>query len=279
MRAMCQRTCKQLQALFPEIEIFMADVRRTTFVLIHGAWQGGWAWDTIVTRLQAAGHDAIAIDLPGSPFNPMPAAEVDLARYAEHVAGVIDSVPGPIIMVGHSSGGIAAEQVCELRPDRVALAIYLAAFLLPDGMSLIDFYAQNLEPWMKGAVTRVTLDATGELSSIDPVQAIDVFYHKADRAQAESAANRLTPHPEGGRRSKLHLSAGRFGTVPRVYIETTEDRSVHVPLQRKMQAMTPCLEVYSLDSDHAPQLSDPDGLVATMLAAVARHARAPEPAS
>jgi pimeloyl-ACP methyl ester carboxylesterase len=221
----------------------------------------------------------MAVDLPGSPFNPMPAAEVNLARYAEHVAGVIDAIRGPIIMVGHSSGGIAAEQACELRPGRVALAIYLAAFLLPDGMSLIEFYAQNLEPWMKGAVTRVKLDATGELSSIDPVQAVDVFYHKADRAHAEAAALRLTPHPEGGRRSKLQLSAERFGTVPRVYIETREDRSVHLPLQRKMQAMTPCLEVYSLDSDHAPQLSDPDGLVAMMLSAVARHARALEPAA
>ena len=182
-------------------------------------------------------------------------------------------------MVGHSSGGIAAEQACELRPERIALAIYLAAFLLPDGMSLIEFYDKNLEPWMKGAVTRVTLDASGELSSIDPVQAIDVFYHKADRAQAEAAALRLTPHPEGGRRSKLKLTDARFGSVPRVYIETVEDRSVHLPLQRKMQAMTPCLEVYSLDSDHAPQLSDPNGLVTVMLDAVARHARALEPAS
>jgi pimeloyl-ACP methyl ester carboxylesterase len=246
---------------------------RYTFILIHGAWQGAWAWDTIVPRLQAAGHDAIAIDLPGNSHNPLPAVEVNLARYAEHIAAVVDSVSGPIVMVGHSSGGIAAEQTCELRPERMALAIYLAAFLLPDGMSLVEFYAQNLEPWMKGAVTRVTLDETGELSMIDPVSAIDVFYHKADRALAETAARRLTPHPEGGRRSRVQLSSERFGTVPRVYIETQADRSVHLPLQRKMQAMTPCLAVYGMDSDHAPQLSDPDGLVALFLTAVAEHAR------
>jgi pimeloyl-ACP methyl ester carboxylesterase len=253
----------------------MVDTPRFTFILIHGAWQGGWAWDTVVPGLQAAGHDAIAVDLPGHPDNPMPASEVDLARYAGHVAGVIDSVRGPVVLVGHSSGGIAAEQACERRPERVALAIYLAAFLLPDGMSLIEFYARNLEPWMKGAVTRVTLDATGEWSSIDPVQAVDVFYHKADRAQAEAAASRLTPHPEGARRSRMQLTDARFGQVPRVYIETLEDRSVHLPLQRRMQEMTPCLDVYSLDSDHAPQLSDPNGLVALMLAAAADHARAP----
>jgi pimeloyl-ACP methyl ester carboxylesterase len=171
-------------------------------------------------------------------------------------------------------GGTATAQTCELRPERVALAIYLAAFLLPDGLSVMEFYARHLEPWMRGATTRVTHSADGLLSSIDPVAAVEVFYHQADRTVAEAAARRLTPQPEGGRRSVLHLSPDRFGTVPRVYIEATEDRSVHPPLQRRMQAMTPCLEVYSLPTDHAPQLSAPDALVTLLLEAAAKHARA-----
>ncbi len=126
---------------------------------------------------------------------------------------------------------------------------------------------------MVGAHKRVSYDATGVLSSIDPASAVEVFYHKADRTLAEQAARRLTPQPEGGRRSKLKLSAERFGGVPRVYIEAREDRSVHLPLQRKMQEMSPCRAVYGLDSDHAPQLSDPDGLVALFMIAAADHAR------
>jgi hypothetical protein len=160
-----------------------------------------------------------------------------------------------------------------LRPERIALAIFLAAFLLPDGMSVLQFYEMHLEPWMVGAHKRVSYDAAGLLSTIDPVAAIEVFYHKADRTQAEAAARRLTPQPEEGRRSRLKLSPDSFGTVPRVYIEAREDRSVHLPLQRKMQAMSPCRAVYGLDSDHAPQLSDPDALVALFMTAVAEHAR------
>jgi pimeloyl-ACP methyl ester carboxylesterase len=247
---------------------------RYSFILIHGAWQGAWAWDTMIPRLQAAGHHAIAVDLPGNGHNPMPPAEVNLERYAAHVGRIIDATTGPVIMVGHSMGGTAAAQACELRPERIALAIYLAAFLLPNGMSVLDFYESNLEPWMRGAHKRVSYDETGLLSSIDPVSAVEVFYHKADHAIAEAAARKLTPQPEGGRRSKLQLSAERFGTIPRVYIEARSDRSVHLPLQRKMQEMSPCLAVYGLDSDHAPQLSDPDALVALMLRAVAEHARA-----
>jgi pimeloyl-ACP methyl ester carboxylesterase len=170
-------------------------------------------------------------------------------------------------------GGTAVAQACELKPDRIALAIYLAAFLLPDGLSVLEFYERYLEPWMRGAHARVTYDAAGLLSTIDPASAVDVFYHQAEPSLAQAAARRLTPQPEGGRRSRLKLTPERFGTVPRVYIEARQDRSVHLPLQRKMQELTPCLAGYHLDSDHAPQLSAPDQLTALILEVVSRHQR------
>jgi pimeloyl-ACP methyl ester carboxylesterase len=245
----------------------------TTFVLVHGAWQGAWAWETIVPRLAAAGHHAIAVDLPGNGHDQTPPAAVDLDLYARHVAHIVDGIAGPIVLVGHSMGGTAVAQTCELRPARIALAIYLAAFLLPDGMSVLKFYERYLEPWMRGAQSRVTYSGDGLLSSIDPASAIEVFYHQADRALAEAAARRLTPQPEGGRRSRMHLSSERFGQVPRVYIEAMQDRSVHLPLQRRMQTLTPCLAVYSLDTDHAPQMSAPQALTDLLLEATAAHAR------
>jgi pimeloyl-ACP methyl ester carboxylesterase len=243
-----------------------------TFVLVHGAWQGAWAWETIVPRLEAAGHRAIAVDLPGNGHDETPPAEVDVNLYARHLASIIDGIDGPAVLVGHSMGGTAVAQACELRPGRVVLAIYLAAFLLPDGMSVMMFYDRHLEPWMRGATTRVIHSPDGLLSAIDPAAAVEVFYHQADPAAAAAAARRLTPQPEGARHSKLSLSPERFGRVRRVYIEATEDRSVHLPLQRRMQQMTPCRTVLRLDTDHAPQLSAPAALTALLLEAVAAHA-------
>ena len=245
-----------------------------TFILVHGAWQGAWAWDTIVARLKAAGHDAIASDLPGDGHDDTPPGEVSLELYAAKLVGIIDRVTRPIVLVGHSMGGVSVSQACEFRSERIALAIYLCAFMLPDGLSVLDFYDRYLESWMRGAHARVTYDAAGLTSTIDPVSAVDVFYHQSDRVLAEAAARRLTPQPEGARRSKLHLSIGKYGTVPRVYIEARQDRSVHLPLQRKMQVMTSCDAVYGLDSDHAPQLSMPDALTDLLLSTVSRHARA-----
>ena len=231
-----------------------------TFVLVHGAWQGAWAWVRVIPLLEAAGHTAVAVDLPGNGNDNTSPAHVTTMLYAEHVAALIDAAEFPVILVGHSMGGTVAAQTSELRPDAISVAVYLCAFLLPDGESIVDFYDRAWEDWMTGAHARVSYSDDGHLSMIDPASAVDVFYNTADPADANAAAAQLTPQPEGGRRSKLQLTDGNFGRVPRVYIETLQDGSVVNELQKRMYTETPCAALYTLDTDHAPQLSAPDAL-------------------
>ena len=232
-----------------------------TFVLIHGAWQGAWAWQRVIPLLEARGHRAVAVDLPGNGQDDTPPGDVTTMLYAEHVAVIIDEIEGRVVVVGHSMGGTVAAQVSELRPDRISVAIYLCAFLLPDGESILDFYGRAWDETMTGAHARVTYSDDGHLSMIDPESAKTVFYAQADPSAAKLAAKLLTPQPEGGRRSKLKLSDNNFGRVPRLYIETTQDASVFIELQRRMYTETPCVRVFTLNTDHAPQLSAPDTLV------------------
>ena len=242
-----------------------------TFVLIHGAWQGAWAWARVVPLLDAAGHRAIAVDLPGNGHDDTPPEAVTTMRYAAHVAAIIDEITGPVIVVGHSMGGTVAAQVSELRPARIAVAVYVCAFLLRGGESILDFYARAWTDAMTGAHARVTYSDDGLLSMIDPASAIEVFYGHADPADAAAAAARLTPQPEGGRRSKLQLREDKFGRVPRVYIETTADASVFPALQRRMHSETPCDHVFTLATDHAPQLSATQALVDLLLETAALY--------
>lgn len=242
-----------------------------TFILVHGAWQGAWAWSRVTPLLQAAGHTAVAVDLPGNGSDDSDPGDVTTMVYAEHVAALIDAAASPIILVGHSMGGTVAAQTSELRPDAISVAVYLCAFLLPDGESIVDFYDRAWEDWMTGAHARVSYSDDGHLSMIDPASAVDVFYNSADPADAKIAAGQLTPQPEGGRRSKLQLSDGNFARVPRVYIETLQDRSVFNELQKRMYTETPCETLYTLDTDHAPQLSAPDGLAEILLEVAAAN--------
>lgn len=235
-----------------------------TFILVHGSWQGAWAWAPVAPFLELAGHAVRAIDLPGECWDAHPDRPVTLKWLADHVAAAIDEVAGPVILVGHSGGGVIVAEACERRPDRIACTVYLCAFLLRDGESILDFYAEHQQPWMRGANRRLMLSADGAWSTIGTADAIDVFYHLSPPAIAKAAAERLTPQPTIQSATPVALSEARFGRVPRVYIETLQDRSVHIELQRAMHTLQPCREVLVLDTDHAPQLSAP-GPLAGML--------------
>jgi len=69
-----------------------------TFVLVHGAWHGAWCWEKVIAHLHHLGHQAVAVDLPGSD----PTASFD--DYARVVLAAAEGLDDPIL-VGHSMGG------------------------------------------------------------------------------------------------------------------------------------------------------------------------------
>ena len=66
-------------------------------VLIHGAWQGSWAWDALLPRLEGAGLAYHAVDLPSEAAS--------LETYAAHMAGILAGLAGPVTLLAHSGGG------------------------------------------------------------------------------------------------------------------------------------------------------------------------------
>ncbi len=74
------------------------------FVLIHGAWHGGWAWDGVIAELEKAGHTAEAPTMPGhSPDDDR--SGIELNGYVDAIVGVLEAQTEPVVPVGHSSGG------------------------------------------------------------------------------------------------------------------------------------------------------------------------------
>ncbi|CAN5543232.1 alpha/beta hydrolase [soil metagenome] len=238
-------------------------------VLIHGAWQGSWAFAAWRPMLAAHGWQVHTIDLPGNGWPPAADAPANLDSYTAHVSSALRALDAPAIVVGHSGGGITASQVAEAVPERVAGLVYLAGMMLPSGMSFIDLIADTaaLTPGVDLAGISPWLDhsADGLFTQVRTDGALRCFLQDCDPDAARAAAALLRPQQESGRAMRNQLSAARFGRVPRVYVECLDDQSVLLPLQRRMQQLSPGAQRISLDCGHVPQLAQPAQLTSLLL--------------
>jgi pimeloyl-ACP methyl ester carboxylesterase len=117
----------------------------STFILIHGAWHGGWVWNNVASLLRAQGHIVHTPDLPGHGSDKTPAGEVTLQAYVDRVAAVVDSCPEPVVLAGHSMAGVVISQTAEQRPQRISSLVYVCAFLLRDGDCLLQWAEPDRE--------------------------------------------------------------------------------------------------------------------------------------
>ena len=213
------------------------------FVLVHGAWHGGWCWEHVAPLLRAAGHRVSAPDLAGMGDDRTPFAADVLAQWAGQVASIA-SAGEPAILVGHSRGGIVISEAAEVAPQAVRRLVYLTAFLLPAGESL----QANVEKAGPGTGPEMIIDGARGTCTVSAGTERGIFYHRCSDAVARAAIEKLCPEPLEPLARGLRITPQRFGSVPRAYIEALDDQAIRIGHQRSMQAVLPCSPVVSLDS-------------------------------
>jgi pimeloyl-ACP methyl ester carboxylesterase len=232
------------------------------FVLIHGAFHGAWCWRQTVAELEKHGHQAQAIDLPGQGDDTTPLSKVTLESMADCIVTALERSSGRAVLVGHSLGGMAISAAAEKVPERVEALIYVCAFLPREGESLLAIEGRN----PKVAVPKSLIVADDGVSgTIMPDRVHNLFYHDCSPADASDSAARLRPQALTPLSTPIHLTTGRFGRVPRAYIECTEDRALVVEMQRDMISKSPPVTVRALPSGHSPFLSMPDRLAQALI--------------
>ena len=115
-----------------------------TFMLVHGACTGGWCWEKVAPLLEASGHRVCAPDLPGLGKDNTPPANVTLADNVEKLSRLLDKMDEPVVLVGHSLGGITISQLAEARRRKIKALVYLCALLPTSGKTGKDM--TSLEP-------------------------------------------------------------------------------------------------------------------------------------
>jgi pimeloyl-ACP methyl ester carboxylesterase len=269
---------------------------KPTIVLVHGAFLGGWAFQPAIAELSGLGYSAVALDLPGHGLNarfpasyfvrPLdnaafgtelsPRASTSLESNVVAVLRVIDNLEkngsGPVVLVGHSMGGIIITAVAERAPEKIAKLVYVSALLPKPGVPAIA-YIQS--PQNAG-------DKVGPLLKADPknVAALridpnspdaaynrnlkDAFFNDVNDEQWPAVQNLLiSDAPVQPFVTPLAYTAEKWGRIPRAFIRCGLDNAVRPALQDRMigeaDALTPGkkTQVVSLNTGHSPFISRP----------------------
>lgn len=137
----------------------------TIFVLVHGAWHGGWCWSRVVRELRAQGQEAFAPTLTGlGERTHLLHREIDLDLHIQDICGVLQYEGlQSVTLVGHSYGGMVITAVASQLPHRVRQLVYVDAFVPDDDQCLFD-----LVPVARREALRERAQAWGEGWKVPP---------------------------------------------------------------------------------------------------------------
>jgi len=233
-----------------------------TYVLIHGAWHGSWCWDKVVHLLKGKGHKVEAPDLPGHGKDPTPIQNVSLQAYVDRVCKVLDAQSEPVILVGHSMGGIVISQAAEYRPERIKTLIYLTAFLLQNG----EFLLQIAQGDTEGLVLPNLIMAEDQSHATVKEEALkEAFYGDCSDEDVARAKSLLVPQAAAPFATPISITEKNFGRIPRIYIECLRDKAISPSIQKKMYTALPCRRVITMDTSHSPFFSAPETLATHLI--------------
>src|SRR4051794_39534530 len=185
-----------------------------TAVLVHGAWHGAWCFDRVLPLLEQAGVPALAIDLPGHGADPGPFT--DLHGDADHVRAVLDTIDGPVVLLGHSYGGAVVTDAGS-HPN-VEHVVYLTAFALDEGESITANALTGGEEMTLGEA----MEFDGDVVSIQPGRVVEFFFHDCTDDVAAGAMARLRPQSMPAFTGVPRAVAWR--EKPATYVVCTDDR-------------------------------------------------------
>jgi pimeloyl-ACP methyl ester carboxylesterase len=242
---------------------------KTAFVLVPGAWHGAWCWERVVPMLEAAGCTVKTPELAGTGADaggPIPGPSLE--TWGVQVAEVARQAGSPVILVGHSRGGVVVSQAAEIAAESIRGLVYISALLAPAGMSMHQAVTAA------GVMPPVKIEAApdGMSTTLDPQDAEALFYNTSEPFWAARARERLAPEPTDIGVAAPTTTPERFGRLPRGYVFCKQDRIVTPQMQRWLLERTPCDPVIELDTDHSPFYSDPAALCAALLDCAARFA-------
>ena len=184
-----------------------------TFVLVHGAWHGGWGWVRLAELLRRQGHIVFTPTLTGlGERSHLMSAGINASLHITDVVNLIHYERlSEIVLVGHSYGGCVVSGVAEIVPDKIASIVFLDAFIPDNGDATVDL--------VQPAVKDIILAAAARGETTVPVRNAAAFnVNEKDQAWVDSLAG---PQPIGTMTEKLKLTGAREKIARKAYIRAS----------------------------------------------------------
>ncbi len=220
----------------------------STFVLVHGAWHGGWGWVRLVDILRKQGHTVFAPTLTGlGERSHLIRPDIDATLHITDVANVIRYERlTDIVLVGHSYGGCVVSGVAEVAPDKIKSIVFLDAFIPDDGDATVDL--------VQPAVKEIILANAARGETTVPVRDAAAFnVNEKDRPWVDALA---LPQPIGTMIEKLKLTGARDRIGKKTYIRATGYPNVSFEAAHK-RAKAEGWRTYELPCGHNVMVDEP----------------------
>jgi pimeloyl-ACP methyl ester carboxylesterase len=235
----------------------------TQFVLVHGAWHGGWCWARVLPLLRADAHVAHAVTLTGVGERAhLISPGIRLATHLHDVLNLIASEElDDIVLVGHSYGGVVITGVASVlqreRPGLLRHLVYVDAVVPRPGESWSSTHAPEVVALRVAAAE----SSSGGLSLAPP----DAEVFGLRGADRDWVNRRQTPQPFAVYRDPLDFDPGRVGTLPRTYIDCTSPPVANIAASRERARSEPGWRVVELATGHDPMVSAPNDVARILI--------------
>jgi pimeloyl-ACP methyl ester carboxylesterase len=184
-----------------------------TFVLVHGAWHGGWCYQRVARLLRGKGHEVYTPTLTGlGERSHLMDRSIDLDTHINDIAGVLRwEELKDVVLCGHSYGGMVISGVVEKAPERIRSLVFLDAFVPDSGKSLFDYVPPELSGTM-----REDAKQNGEGYKISPIPAEHFNVNASDVAWVNAMC---VKQPIATFEQGVKLSGARERVAKRVFIQ------------------------------------------------------------
>jgi pimeloyl-ACP methyl ester carboxylesterase len=236
----------------------------TTYVLVHGAWHGGWCWRRVARELEARGEEVYTPTLTGLGERAhLLSRDIGLETHVQDVFGVLTAADlTDVVLVGHSYAGVVVTVVADRASERLARLVYLDGVVPRDGECLYDRAPAQVKAHFEEQAR-----LGGDGWRVPAAAASAQFLGLKREEDARWVLPKLTPHPIRTFREGARLGA-KWPSVQRSYINCIGDKPFGQPRTVQAEGID---DYHELQSGHDAMVTVPRE-VAELLHAIGRTA-------